>query len=131
VKPPPSGALEPLIHEVRAFVAERDWEQFHSPRNLAMALSVEAGELLELFLWSRDDGPQPMVASRIPKVADEAADVFLCLLNLCDRQGIDLEAALRDKLERARRKYPADVVRGQALKYDEYPDAEEPDTSGR
>jgi dCTP diphosphatase len=113
--------LDPLVAEVRAFVAERDWQQFHSPRNLAMALSVEAGELLELFLWSRDDGPQPAVEARVPKVADEAADVFLCLLNLCDRMGIDLEAALRDKLARARLKYPADQVRGKSLKYDEYP----------
>lgn len=113
-------ALDPLRAEVRAFVEERDWAQFHSPRNLAMALSVEANELLELFLWSRDDGPQPAVAARVPKVADEAADVFLCLLNLCDRMDIDLEAALRDKLRRAREKYPADVVRGKALKYDEY-----------
>ncbi len=113
--------LDPLIEEVRAFVAERDWQQFHSPRNLAMALSVEASELLELFLWSRDDGPQPAVASRVPKVADEAADVLLCLLNLCDRMDIDLEAALRDKLARARAKYPAEKVRGKALKYDEYP----------
>lgn len=112
--------LEPLVDEVRQFVAERDWAQFHSPRNLAMALSVEAGELLELFLWSRDDGPQPAVDSRVPRVADEAADVFLCLLNLCDRMGIDLEQALRDKLARAREKYPADLVRGRALKYDEY-----------
>jgi dCTP diphosphatase len=115
-----SERLDPLVQEVRAFVAERDWAQFHSPRNLAMALSVEAGELLELFLWSRDDGPQPAVEARVPKVADEAADVFLCLLNLCDRMGIDLEAALHDKLARAREKYPADVVRGKALKYDEY-----------
>lgn len=113
-------ALDPLRAEVRAFVEERDWAQFHSPRNLAMALSVEANELLELFLWSRDDGPQPAVAARVPKVADEAADVFLCLLNLCDRMDIDLEAALRDKLRRAREKYPAEVVRGKALKYDEY-----------
>lgn len=116
----PSPRLEPLVAEVRAFVAERDWQQFHSPRNLAMALSVEASELLELFLWCRDDGPQPAVAERVPKVADEAADVFLCLLNLCDRMGIDLEAALLDKLARARLKYPAEQVRGRSLKYDEY-----------
>lgn len=104
----------------RDFVQERDWQQYHSPRNLAMALSVEAAELLELFLWCSDEGPQPLNPARIPRVADEAADVFLCLLNLCDQADIDLEAALRSKLERARLKYPVEKVRGRALKYDEY-----------
>jgi NTP pyrophosphatase (non-canonical NTP hydrolase) len=114
--------LRDLTDRVRSFVAARDWEQFHSPRNLAMALSVEAAELLELYLWSTDDGPQPPHPGRAPKVADEAADVLLCLLNLCDRAGIDLGDALIAKLEAADRKYPADRVRGRALKYDEYPD---------
>ncbi|MCA9571790.1 MAG: hypothetical protein KC656_28325 [Myxococcales bacterium] len=85
-----------------------------------MALSVEAGELLELYLWCADDGRQPLVPERDPRVADEAADVLLCLLNFCDRAGVDLEAALESKLERARAKYPVDTVRGKALKYDEY-----------
>jgi NTP pyrophosphatase (non-canonical NTP hydrolase) len=112
--------IEDLTARVRAFVAARDWEQFHSPRNLAMALSVEAAELLELYLWSTDAGPQPLHPDRAPKVAGEAADVLLCLLNLCDRAGIDLGDALEQKLEEAERKYPADRVRGRALKYDEY-----------
>ena len=75
------GTVGELRTRLRAFNAARDWGQYHSPRNLAMALSVEAGELLELYLWSADDGPQPPVAERLPKVADEAADVFICLLN--------------------------------------------------
>jgi NTP pyrophosphatase (non-canonical NTP hydrolase) len=104
----------------RAFSDERDWGRFHSPRNLAMALSVEANELLELYLWSADDGPQPLNPDRNPRVADEAADVLLCLLNFCDRAGVDLEAALESKLARAREKYPVEKVRGRALKYDEY-----------
>ena len=114
--------LDALTAQVRAFVEARDWQKYHSPRNLAMALSVEAGELLELFLWSADEGPQPLNPERAPKVADEAADVLICLLNLCDRTGIDLAAALEQKLARAEQKYPADRVKGQALKYDEYPD---------
>ncbi len=114
--------LSELQARVRAFADDRDWGQFHSPRNLAMAVSVEAGELIALYLWSADDGPQPLVAERAPKVADEAADVLLCLLNLCDRAGIDLATALEAKLARAERKYPAERVRGKALKYDEYPD---------
>lgn len=114
------ATLPELTDLVREFATERDWERYHSPRNLAMALSVEANELLELYLWSADDGPQPLNPARDPKVADEAADVLMCLLNFCDRAGVDLEAALRSKLERARLKYPADQVRGKALKYDEY-----------
>jgi dCTP diphosphatase len=120
----PEPTLSDLTTRVRAFADARDWGRYHSPRNLAMALSVEAGELLELFLWSSDDGPQPLVPERAPKVADEAADVLICLLNFCDRAGVDLGAALVDKLERAERKYPAERVRGQARKYDEYPEYE-------
>lgn len=113
--------LGTLRDEVVAFSEERDWAQFHSPRNLAMALSVEANELLELYLWSADDGPQPLNPDRSPRVADELADVLLCLLNLAHRADVDLADALRHKLAKAREKYPADVVRGKALKYDEYP----------
>jgi len=123
--PPSSPTLEELSAKVRAFADARDWERFHSPRNLAMALSVEASELLELYLWSADDGPQPLNPARAPKVADEAADVLLCLLNFCDKAGVDLGSALDDKLRRAELKYPADRVRGKALKYHEYDDYEE------
>ncbi|MFT4627292.1 MAG: dCTP diphosphatase [Myxococcota bacterium] len=115
-----SPTLAELQARCVAFAAERDWQQFHSPRNLAMALSVESAELLELYLWCDDDGPQPLAPERAPKVADEAADVLLCLLNFCDRAGVDLAAALGSKLERAAQKYPVDRVRGRALKYDEY-----------
>ncbi|MCB9663337.1 MAG: nucleotide pyrophosphohydrolase [Alphaproteobacteria bacterium] len=121
--------LRELQAKVRAFSDARDWARFHSPRNLAMALSVEAAELLELFLWSADDGPQPLNPERAPRVSEEAADVLLCLLNLAERAGIDLAAALEAKLEGAARKYPADRVRGKALKYDEY-DEWEGDGSG-
>lgn len=113
--------LQELQAKVRAFSDARDWGQFHSPRNLAMALSVEAAELLELFLWSADDGPQPLNPDRAPLVADEAADVLICLLNFCERAGVDLGAALDSKLARAELKYPAEQVRGRALKYHEYP----------
>ena len=115
-----SPTLAELQARVRAFADARDWEQFHSPRNLAMALSVEANELLELYLWSPDDGPQPLNPERAPKVAEEAADVLFCLLNFCERAGVDLGAAMEAGLAKAERKYPADRVRGKALKYHEY-----------
>ena len=117
---PDSPTLTDLQARVRAFADARDWAQFHSPRNLAMALSVEANELLELYLWAADDGPQPLNPDRAEKVAEEAADVLFCLLNFCERAGVDLGAAMERGLEKAERKYPADRVRGQALKYDEY-----------
>jgi NTP pyrophosphatase (non-canonical NTP hydrolase) len=112
--------LRELQSRVLTFVEERDWAQFHAPRNLAMALSVEANELLELYLWSRDDGPQPPQPGRAERVADEAADVLMCLLNFAARADVDLAAALDRKLSTAAQKYPADRVRGQARKYDEY-----------
>jgi NTP pyrophosphatase (non-canonical NTP hydrolase) len=116
----PGKTLAELQAQVVAFAEERDWAQYHCPRNLAMALNVEAGELLELYLWSEDRGPQPLHPDRAPKVADEAADVLMCLLNFCERAGVDLEAALRHKLAKAAKKYPVERVKGLALKYDEY-----------
>lgn len=113
---PPVTALADLTAQVRAFNEAREWGRYHSPRNLAMALSVEAGELLELFLWSADAGPQPPVESRIPKVADEAADVLICLLNFCDRAGVDLQAAFDQKLARNAEKYPVERARGRLEK---------------
>lgn len=112
--------LADLRARLRAFNAERDWSRYHCPRNLAMALSVEAGELLALYLWSEDGGPQPAVSSRVPRVADEAADVAICLLNLCEAAGIDLAAAMEDKLARNAARYPVERVRGRMEKYDEY-----------
>jgi len=112
--------LADLKSRVSAFNRDRDWGRYHSPRNLAMALSVEAAELLELYLWCEDDGPQPAVESRGPKVADEMADVLICLLSLADRTGVDLADAMTSKLARNAVKYPVEKVSGRMEKYDEY-----------
>ncbi len=109
----PVAALQALVLD---FSRERDWGRYHNPRNLAMALSVEAAELLELYLWSADDGPQPPVASRRPKVAEELADVAICLLNLSAHAGVDLSRAVRAKLARNAEKYPVDLARGRLEK---------------
>lgn len=111
--------LGELREAIAAFNAERDWGQYHNPRNLAMALSVEANELLELYLWSADGGPQPPVASRAPRVAEEAADVAITLLNLCAHAGVDLSAAIEAKLARNAERYPVDRARGRLEKADE------------
>lgn len=105
---------------LQAFNEARDWGGYHSPRNLAMALSVEASELLELYLWSSDEGPQPPVESRADAVADEAADVLICLLNFCHRANIDILEAASKKISKNELKYPVERVRGRLEKHSEY-----------
>ena len=110
-----------LIDHLRAFVAARDWRQFHTPRDMAMCLSVEASELLELFLWTREgSGPHPPGTAPPDKarLEEEAADVMISLLGFCDVAGIDLLAATAQKLEALESKYPVDLSRGSAVKMD-------------
>jgi NTP pyrophosphatase (non-canonical NTP hydrolase) len=122
--PPLADASTPVA-TIRAalarFVAERDWDRFHRPRDLAMAVSVEAGELLELFLWVDPGTPGGRPDPDPARVEAEVADVAICLLNLCNRAGIDLAAAVARKLEHNAAKYPVAKARGSALKYDEFP----------
>jgi NTP pyrophosphatase (non-canonical NTP hydrolase) len=111
--------LEDLRDQLREFAAARDWGQFHSPKNLAMALSAEAGELLEVFQWlteeqSRNLGPEALAAA-----SDEVADVLLYLVRLGDQLGIDPIAAARRKLVANAAKYPAERARGTSRKYTE------------
>jgi NTP pyrophosphatase (non-canonical NTP hydrolase) len=104
---------------VRRFNDEREWAQYHSARNLAMALSVEASELLELYLWCKDEGPQPVVATRVPRIEEEVADVAICLLAFCERTGIDLASAVERKVAAHAVRYPVDEARGRLEKADE------------
>ena len=114
------GALAPVSKSLADFAAERDWQQFHSPKNLAMALSVEVGELLEHFQWlTQAQSAQPDAPTRLA-ISDEIADVQLYLIRLADQLGIDILAEVERKLADNHRKYPADVVRGSAKKYTEY-----------
>jgi dCTP diphosphatase len=112
--------LAELKSRVRAFVAERDWERFHSPKNLAMALSVEASELVELFQWLTEEESATLDAAQRGRVAQELADVLWFLVRLSDRLDIDLLEAAELKLAENARKYPADRVRGQSKKYTDY-----------
>lgn len=120
----PEGAradrLDALTERLRAFAAERDWEQFHSPKNLAIALAVEAAELLEQFQWLTEEQSRAPDSARLQRVRHELADVLLYLLRLADRLQIDLCAAAAEKIEINAARYPAERVRGQARKYDEY-----------
>jgi NTP pyrophosphatase (non-canonical NTP hydrolase) len=112
--------LAELRTRLRAFVSERDWDQFHSPKNLSMALSVEAAELMELFQWLTEAQSSVPDAARRTRIEAELADILIYLVRLADRLEVDLLAAAAAKLEENARKYPADRVRGQARKYDEY-----------
>jgi NTP pyrophosphatase (non-canonical NTP hydrolase) len=112
--------IHDLAHELRVFANERDWEQFHAPKNLCMALSVEAAELLEHFQWLSEAESRSLSEEVKAAVADEIADVQIYLVRLADELGVDIEAAVRGKVESNRRKYPVDLVRGKADKYTAY-----------
>ena len=115
-----SEALRVLQQRVAAFAAARDWEPFHSPKNLAMALSVEAAELVEEFQWLTEEQSRALDAERRERVRLELADVFIYLLRIADKLGVDLVAAANDKIVLNEKKYPAERVRGDARKYTEY-----------
>lgn len=100
------------------FVNERDWDQFHNPKNLAMALTAEAGELLEHFQWLSAAEADALSDVQRAEVALELADILMFLLRLADRLQIDLLAAAARKLELNRQKYPVEKARGRAIKYD-------------
>jgi NTP pyrophosphatase (non-canonical NTP hydrolase) len=112
--------LDELKAALRTFADERDWDQFHSPKNLSMALSVEVAELLEHFQWLTEGESRELTANVAEQVADEIADIQIYLVRLADKLGIDIEAAVARKLVLNRRKYPADEVRGDASKYTKY-----------
>ena len=115
-----ADALRTLQERLAAFAAARDWEQFHSPKNLAMALSVEAAELVEEFQWLTDEQSRNLDADRRERVRLELADVFIYLLRMADRLDVDLLRAAADKIALNEQKYPAEHVRGQARKYTDY-----------
>ena len=103
-----------LKQRLREFADARDWEQFHSPKNLSMALIVEAAELVEHFQWLTEEQSRALGPDKLREVEAEMADIFIYLVRLADRLGVDLmDAALR-KIEVNDRKYPADQVRGKA-----------------
>ena len=109
--------LEELRQRLRQFAADRNWDQFHSPKNLASALIVEAGELLECFQWLTEEQSRSLAAEEKVKVEAEVADVFVYLIRLADKLDIDLIDAARQKIAENAKKYPVDKARGNAKKY--------------
>lgn len=112
--------LTDLRTRLRAFAEERDWEQFHSPKNLAMALTVEAAELLEHFQWLDEKASASLPPDKRAQVAEEIADIQIYLVRIADRLGVDILEAVEHKLAANARKYPADRVKGSPRKYTEY-----------
>ncbi len=113
-----ADALTELRDAMRRFAAERDWDRFHTPKNLAMALSGEAGELIEHFQWLTAEESASLPAPVRDEVALELADVLLYLVRLGDVLGIDLAEAARRKIAINAQRYPVERVRGRAVKYD-------------
>ncbi|MEN6576916.1 MAG: nucleotide pyrophosphohydrolase [Phycisphaerales bacterium] len=111
--------MQELIQRIRDFNRERDWEQYHSPKNLAMCLAAEVGELLEQFQWLSEQQSQDLPPARRTAVEEEIGDVTLCLLNLADKLGIDLMETAGRKLEQNKAKYPVHKAKGRADKYTE------------
>jgi dCTP diphosphatase len=117
---PNQSDLLMLRDKLRAFAEARDWDQFHSPKNLSMALMVEVAELMEHFQWLTEAQSLNLAAENKHAVSEELADILLYLVRLSDKLEVNLpEAALR-KLEKNAVKYPAEQVRGSAKKYSEY-----------
>ena len=108
-----------LKARILAFVRERDWEQFHSPKNLSMALAAEAGELMEHFLWASAEESRATVAdpAKRGRIADELADVVIYALEFANITGLDVAAAIEAKMEANARKYPVEKARGRSEKY--------------
>ena len=110
-----SDPIHDLQARLRDFATERDWEQFHTPKNLAMALAGEVGELLEIFQWlTPEQAYAVMEGKRAGDVKDEMADVFIYLARLADTLGVDLAQVSTAKLDRNSGRFPADTVRGRA-----------------
>jgi NTP pyrophosphatase (non-canonical NTP hydrolase) len=121
-KPELQNDLAEIREIMRQFVSERDWDQFHTPKNLATALSVEASELLEPFQWLVSGDKSELDEARLTAIRHEMADVLVYLVRLADKLDVDLFQAVQEKMVLNRAKYPADQVRGDSRKYTEYKD---------
>src|SRR5215204_3273943 len=112
--------LEELLSAIRAFIRERDWEQFHSPKNLAMALSVEVAEVVEHFQWLTEKQSRSLPPEKLAELREEIGDVMIYLTELSEKLGIDPVETAKAKLKINEQKYPAELVKGKASKYTEY-----------
>ena len=112
--------MNDLRDTIKTFIGERNWEQFHSPKNLAMALSVEVAEVVEHFQWLTEEQSTNLPPEQLAEVRAEIGDVTIYLVELADMLGIDPVEAAKAKVAINGQKYPADLVKGKASKYTEY-----------
>ncbi|MDV7697919.1 nucleotide pyrophosphohydrolase [Chryseobacterium soli] len=105
--------IKSLIEKIQKFNHDRDWEQFHNPKDLAIALNIETSELLELFLWKRGDDVD------IEKIKEELADIFTFALNFAGKFDLDVVTIIEEKMEKNAKKYPVEKAKGTSKKYDE------------
>lgn len=112
--------MKDLAQKIKQFVEERDWDRFHSPKNLAMALSVEVAEVVEHFQWLSEAESMGLSDGKKAEVRDELGDILIYLIQLSRKLGIDLIEAAHQKVDKNALKYPMERVRGKALKYSEY-----------
>lgn len=113
------GDLDELKTRLRQFAEERDWDQFHSPKNLSMALIAEAAELVEHFQWLTEAQSASLSPDKLKKVEEELADILIYLVRAADKLGVNLIEAAKNKIEVNEQKYPADKAKGSAKKYTE------------
>ena len=121
-----TDSIEQLQAGIRRFAEERDWQPFHTPKNLAMALAVEAAELMEHFQWATPEQSQHPDSVKLAAIGEEMSDVLIYLVRLADVLELDLLAAARAKIIRNGQKYPPDVARGNARKYTELTQDKQP-----
>jgi NTP pyrophosphatase (non-canonical NTP hydrolase) len=111
--------MKELAQKLREFAKERDWDQFHSPKNLTMALSVEVCEIIEHFQWLTEEESYQLNPNKLEKIKEEIGDVIIYLVMLADKLGIDPVQAAKEKIEKNKKNYPANIARGSAKKYKE------------
>ena len=114
-----SDSIADLTSRIRAFVAARDWEQFHNPKDMAVAIAAEAGELMQHFVWQQPDQIETRAAEKRDEIASEIADVGILLFEMADLLGLKLGEVMEAKIARNEVRYPAEKSRGNNLKYNE------------
>jgi NTP pyrophosphatase (non-canonical NTP hydrolase) len=117
--PAMSDSIADLTARIRSFVAARDWEQFHNPKDMAVAIAAEAGELMQHFVWQQPGQVEKRAVEKREEIASEIADVAILLFEMADLLGMKLGEVMEAKLERNEERYPADKSRGNNLKYNE------------
>ena len=109
--------LEKYKQKIRQFADDRNWDQYHTPKNLAMALSVEASELVEIFQWLKQEESKNLSPKDLQSVKEELADIFIYLIRITDKFDIELEDAVLEKLKKNAEKYPVELAKDNAVKY--------------